>query len=229
MAAGFVHDVRRIRRALGRGRPARKVEEYVAMHPVRKLQLGAGPSALDGWLKTDLVPASPDVVYLDATRPFPIPDQTFDYVCCEHMIEHISQPQGRSLLRECRRILKPGGIARIATPDLEVLIGLYHSRGEPLVERYIAWITDRHLEGVQVHRASFVINNAFRNWGHQFLYDGELLEMAMRESGFVDLVRHPPGESDDEHLRGIEAHGRNVSDEEMNCFETMVYEGRSPS
>lgn len=228
-AAGFVHDVRKIGRVLARGRSTKTIETYVATHRVRKLQLGAGTTALDGWLSTDLFPASPDGVYLDVVKSFPISAQTFDYVCCEHMIEHISRAQGLTLLRECRRILKPDGIVRIATPDLEVLVGLYHARENALAKRYIAWITDRHLEGVHVYRASFVINNAFRNWGHQFLYDGELLEMAMRDAGFVDLKRHSPGESDDEHLRGIESHGENVGDDEMNRFETMVYEGKCPS
>ena len=133
------------------------------------------------------------------------------------------------MLRECRRVLKPGGTIRIATPNLEVLIGLYSYNGDPLNERYIKWIMDRYLNGINVYKASFVINNAFRNWGHQFLYDGELIEMAMQEAGFINIQRCSPGESDDENLRGIESHGKNVADDDMAAFETMVFEGKCPA
>ena len=132
------------------------------------------------------------------------------------------------MLRECLRVLKPGGVLRISTPDLAVLVGLYQEDRDALADRYIEWITDRYLQDIEVYKALFVINNAFRNWGHQFLYDVEVLEMAMSEVGFVDIVRCAPGESTHVDLRGIEAHGVVVGDEEMNAFETMVFEGMRP-
>jgi SAM-dependent methyltransferase len=75
----------------------------------------------------------------------------------------------------------------------------------------------------------FVINNEFRDWGHRFIYDRETLSAAMEQAGFVDVVRHASGESDDENLRGIELHGKVVGNEEMNRFETMALEARRPS
>jgi hypothetical protein len=80
-----------------------------------------------------------------------------------------------------------------------------------------------------VYNAVFVINNAFRNWGHQFLYDRTLLKGMLEEVGFGDITSVRPGESEDKHLRGIETHGQFIGDEAMNQFETMVLEGiRSP-
>lgn len=175
-----------------------------------------------------MVPRSERVAFLDATKPLPFDDNSFDYVYSEHMIEHISWADGQSMLKECRRILKPGGTIRIATPDLAVLLGLYGHKKEPLKDRYIQWITNRFIEGIQVSKAPFVINNAFRNWGHQFIYDGELLEMALKESGFTNARRYGVGESDDMNLKRVETHGTNVADEEMVAFETMVFEARSP-
>ncbi len=226
MRVGFVHDLRKIHRILRRRFSSRAIGRYVASNRVRKLQLGAGRNSLPGWLNTDLARKSGRVVFLDITKPFPIDDDTFDYVYCEHMIEHISWYESLIMLQECRRILKPGGTIRIATPDLEVLVGLYNHNEGLLAERYIRWKTDRYLKGIPVYKASFVINNAFRNWGHQFLYDGDLLEMAMRNAGFIDIRRCSPGESADENLRGIERHGEKAGDEEMNVFETMVFEGK---
>lgn len=231
-AIGLVHDFKKILRELGRIAKIRRrrkySEKYLASNGTKKLQLGAGADYIDGWLGTDLFPKSERVLYLDATKPFPFGDNTFDYVYSEHMIEHISWQKALLMLRECRRVLRPGGIIRIATPDLEVLCGLQSHDEDPLKEKYIHWITDKFLTKVQVHKAAFVINNAFRSWGHQFLYDGEMLEMALQEAGFTNIKRCLHGSSDDENLRGIESHAKNVGNEEMVVFETMVYEGKKP-
>jgi predicted SAM-dependent methyltransferase len=227
--AALVRELRRIRKARRYIAKRNKITQlYLASNRVRKLEIGADIAQLDGWLSTDIDPESDRTVYLDATKRFPFESDTFDYVYCEHMIEHISWQKGLQMLQECRRVLKPGGTIRVATPDLEVLLALYSHNQDPKQARYIKWITDKSLPEIAVYRASFVINNAFRNWGHQFLYDGELMELAMRQSGFTDIKRCPVGESDDKNLRGIESHGKNICDDEIATFESMVFEGRRP-
>ncbi len=200
------------------------LKNYLAASGINKLQLGSSSTVPEGWLGTDIAPQSDRVVYLDATKPYPFDDDTFDYVHSEHLIEHLTWHEGLFMLRECHRVLRPGGTIRIATPDLEVLIGLYTNQSDPLNKKYIKWITDASMYGIDTYKATFVINNAFRNWGHQFLYDGELLEMALRSSGYTNIRRCCVGESDDENLRGIECHGELAGNEEMVAFETMVFE-----
>lgn len=207
----------------------RLIKGYLESNEIKKLQLGAGPTTLPGWLCTDIAPTSDRVVYLDATGMFPFDDNTFDYVFSEHMIEHIPWHKGLFMLKECRRVLKPRGTIRLTTPDLEVLIGLYVQKGNALNERYIKWITDFFLNDVNAYKASFVINNAFNNWGHKFLYDGDLLAMTMHEAGFTNTRRCSPNESNHENLRGIESHGENVNNDDMVRFETMVFEGECPA
>ncbi len=206
----------------------RAMADYVRRHAVRRLILGAGPCLRQGWLSTDLKPGSGRSV-LDVTRPFPFAGETFESVYSEHLIEHLSWPEGIRMLEECRRILRPRGRIRIATPDLEVILGLYGRDRDPEASRYIRWITDRNLKDISVYKASFVINNAFRNYGHRFLYDGELLEMALTQSGFTDIQRREVGLSDDENFRGIESHGKIIGSPEMAAFETMVFEATRPA
>ncbi|MCC6350833.1 MAG: methyltransferase domain-containing protein [Candidatus Eisenbacteria bacterium] len=205
------------------------IDAYLRSHPVRKLHLGAGPALLEGWLNTDLAPASACVAYLDVTKPFPLADASFDYVFSEHMIEHIRWPEGRFMLSECRRVLRPGGTLRVATPDLEMFVHLYGHQDDPRGMRYVRWVTDRYLDGQQPCRPSLVINNLFRSWGHQFLYDGDLLAMTLGEAGFARIRRACPGVSEHEALRGIESHGRLVGDEDMGAFETLVFEASRPA
>ena len=225
---GTYLDLKKILLIAKLGDRSKRIRHYLRTNSPRKLQLGAGSSSLPGWLCTDLAPSSDAVVFLDATKPFPFESGVLDYIFSEHFIEHISWHAGKFMLMECHRVLKPGGIVRIATPDLAVLLDLYASTGSRGKEQYIKWITDSFLPGVSVYKPQFVINNAFRNWGHQFLYDGELLELALREAGFKDITRCQYGESLHEHLRGIESHGKNVGSAEMAIYETMVYEAKRP-
>lgn len=192
------------------------ITSYLQSHQVRKLQLGAGTNVLDSWFNTDIAPSSPDVFFLDSTQRFPFDDATFHYVFSEHHIEHLAYDEGLFTLRECYRVLKPGGTVRIATPNLSILIGLCTPTPNELQQRYIRFITDTFLPGIRAYNAAFVINNAFRNWGHQFLYDRATLQGAMEGAGFVDVTFPVPGESDDEELRGLEGHGQFIGDEEMS-------------
>jgi predicted SAM-dependent methyltransferase len=177
---------------------------------------------MKGWLNTDMDPKSREIVFLDATKPLPFKDYNFNYVFAEHCIEHLTYNEGLCMLRECYRILKPGGRIRIATPSLETLVGLYTPHKSELQQRFISWIIDSFLPEVRIYNECFVVNNAFRNpnWGHKFIYDRVTLEMAMKKSGFTNVAHYMPGQSDDAVLRGIEAHGL----EDMNRFETMVLE-----
>lgn len=217
-----------VKLAAKRLRQKAHIAAYLRQHQLRCLQIGAGPTRVTGWLCTDLRPRQRGAVYLDATQPFPIPGASFDFVDSEHMIEHISFAEGLAMLRECHRILKPGGRVRIATPDLGRLLRTYGGENEGIAQRYLEWIARSFLSGPEHATPVFVINNAFRNWGHQFLYDEETLRGALLAAGFADVRRYAPGESGNQVFRDLERHGHNIGDEEINQFETMVLEAERP-
>jgi SAM-dependent methyltransferase len=52
-------------------------------------------------------------------KPLPWSDRTFDVVYCNHVAEHLTPDEGLALVREFRRVLKPGGLCRMVVPDLE--------------------------------------------------------------------------------------------------------------
>ena len=205
-----------------------KVRSYLRSYQIRKLQIGTGPNILKGWLNTDVHPTTPDVLFLDGTRPFPFPTGTFDYIFTEHVIEHVPYLDGLSMLHECYRVMRPGGRVRVATPDLEVLAGLCAPEKTDLQLRYIEWVCERYLPEVDGRDACFAVNNAFRSFGHEFIYNQATLESAMTKAGFIDIKRCPAGESDDENLRALESHYKATGSETMMRFETMVLEGKRP-
>jgi predicted SAM-dependent methyltransferase len=210
-------------------RRGQQIDTYLATNAVRKLQIGTGSQPLEGWLNTDLAPERPKVIFMDATRRFPLPDNSFEYIFTEHIIEHLSYQDGRAMLKESLRVLRPGGRMRIATPDLQVLLSLNTSHHSEMQLRYLQWITANFLPHLEESNAVIVINNAFRNWGHQFLYDRQLLSTLLQQIGFADITAYESGQSGDPNLTGIDSHGYAVADQEMNRFESMILEARKPA
>lgn len=227
-AAGRARAVRRKR--LDRGR----IERYLDTDTVKKLQLGTGPNLLPGWLNTDLRPDSyPEhretVVFLDAAKPFPFPSATFDYVFSEHLIEHITEPEGRGMVAECFRVLCPGGRVRIATPELAAIVRLYAQPLGEIEQQYIDWVMERFVPSRESgNRRCYVVNQMFHGHGHRFIYDEETLRALLADAGFVEIERRGLGESLDPALRGVEAHGRAIGNEDANRLETMVLEAIRP-
>src|SRR3989304_4808010 len=90
------------------------IADYTRTEPVKKLHIGAGSNRLEGWLNTDLIPETPDILYLDATVKLPFVDSTFQYVYSEHMIEHVPYKGALTVFREAYRILQPVGKIRVS-------------------------------------------------------------------------------------------------------------------
>jgi len=183
---------------------------------------------LEGWLNTDIRPRFCEVAYVDATQPLPFDDETFDYIFSEHLIEHLFYEDGFLMLQECFRVLRSGGRVRIATPNLVNIVGLLAANKSGLARRYIKWAVDEHIPYADAYRASFVINNFFWDFRHLFVYDAETLQSTLERAGFTTITTCCPGESDDENLRGLESHGKQIG-QEMNEFETMVFEASRPA
>jgi predicted SAM-dependent methyltransferase len=110
------------------------------------LNLGCGDHFHPDWVNLDLVPASSQVLAHDLTSGLPFADKQFDAVYHSHLLEHLTPDDGRRLLEECYRTLKPGGFIRIVVPDLEKIAELYlamHDRawnGDETAPRDYDWM-----------------------------------------------------------------------------------------
>lgn len=203
-----------------------KIVRYFRSRSDFKLHLGAGTNYLAGWLNTDIV-FHPGFLYLDAASNFPFANNTFQYVFSEHMIEHLSAKEGELMLKECWRVLKPGGRIRLATPNLEKVLSLSYSNKTAMEKQYARRLGEVFFPK-QNKSGVYLMNYYFHAWGHRFIYDRRTLGETVKKIGFIDVRFHQAGKSTDVCLRNIESHGF-VLGEEINRFETMVVEAVKPS
>lgn len=158
-----------------------------------KLHLGCGSNSLEGWVNVDIESPIADLIH-DLRQPLPFPDGSVDRIFAEHMIEHIEYEEAIALIRECRRVLVPGGVVRVTTPDLVWL-----------VTNYAAAVTDRWGELWQPRSPCALLNEGMRSWGHKYLYDRADLRALFHDAGFVDVVDCDWRESIDPELSGLES------------------------
>jgi predicted SAM-dependent methyltransferase len=221
---GLRDDLRFLRYNYLSGRKS-TIARYLASAKVPSLHLGANRSHIPGWLETDIEPLDSETIYLDATKAFPFASATFVYIYSEHMIEHLPFSAGLDMLKECRRVLKADGVLRVATPDLAFILNLFPNPGND-GRSYMRWMAKTFMADTASAEITpiSIINNAFRSWGHQFLYDAHTLESSLREAGFAKVTRLKYNDSTHKHLRNIERHGINIGNVEMAILETMIYE-----
>lgn len=202
----------------------KEVGKYLNEHQVAKLQIGCGPYPLEGWLNTDILTnlhkGSP--LYMDAGKPFPLPDASFDYVYSEHLFEHLTYQQASNMLKECYRVLKPGGIIRIATPNLKFLVDLYLHPEEGINKGYVKFNAERSgLPSLPV----FTVNYFHTNWEHKIIYDPETLAWFLSTVGFKNISPCEMSKSSHAPLCNVEQHF-NFLKYEYNLLETMILEAQ---
>ena len=200
---------------------AKMSQAYLQSHSSPKLHLGASNHTLEGWLNTDIFPHE-NVMFMDATKTYPFPDQSFDLVYSEHMIEHVPYEAGQFMLKECYRVLRPGGLIRIVTPDLATIMALYADDLSPKQREYIAYMSQRFIPEAPEMSQTFVINAFFRMWGHQFIFDEKRLVSCLKTAGFSDIQRRRLGDSSNpalSNLENVQRYPDGMLDFESLCLE----------
>jgi len=91
----------------------------------RLLNLGCGSTFHPEWVNVDVAPKPPHVLGYDLRHGVPFAENLFDVVYHSHVLEHFSRQDAASFLRECLRVLAPGGLLRVAVPDMEGIARAY--------------------------------------------------------------------------------------------------------
>lgn len=175
------------------------IKEYE--HKGVKLNVGCGTDYKKGWINIDNN-SDNNIKRLDLNwdllKPLPIPSNSADYVFSEHFFEHFNIEDAQMIMRDLMRVLKPGGVMRIAMPDLKWVVNNYlHTpiNKDPVIKNF-------GFDFVKT-RAEWM-NMSFRWWGHQWLYDWEELERRIKDAGFEKIEQCKMKKSKHKDLRNLE-------------------------
>jgi predicted SAM-dependent methyltransferase len=190
----------------------------------RRLHLGCGAKAPDGWVnidgswnswirrhrilssvlvllrlidKIDTGAERPqNITIRNLRKPLPFADLSFDCVYASHLLEHLHPADGANLLKESYRVLSPGGIIRIAVPDLKFMVERYMSDKQTSDVRFVAAAL-RLQKGMQLRpneRTSAGLLRSLLNsiqdfHTHKWMYDEESLARILSDTGFINIRR----------------------------------------
>lgn len=131
------------------------------------------------------------IEYADGAEKLPFATGSVDVVYSSHMLEHLDREEARGFLREARRVLKPGGIIRLAVPDLRGQVQGYLESNDA-----DAFIAGTHLTQERPRTLAKRLRILFVGTRHhQWMYDGASLSRLLISEGFENASVVPAGAS----------------------------------
>ena len=175
------------------------------------IQLGCGDNIIENFENLDFYPMRLKEIFKskhinhDLRKPLPYESQKFEGAFSEHTLEHLYYDEAINLLKEIKRILKPGSIFRCTVPDLKKYINFYNGN---LNDDFFHKFT---------HKAQ-AIYNLTQNYEHKSVWDYELLSKKMTEVGFKDVSQKEYKDGENSNL---------ILDLEFRRSETLYIECKS--
>jgi predicted SAM-dependent methyltransferase len=173
---------------------------------IRGLQCGCGDAVRRRWLNSDfralvdeggsetrdgqLFRVDEDRFYLqhDALERFPLEDEVVDLCFSEHFIEHLGPAKGIAWLAEMRRVLRPGGVLRLVTPDLRKYVEGYLDPQSEFFSEHGSALANlprfKDQDSAPFERRAFMVNQIFMMWEHRWIYDLDEIRHAAVQAGF---------------------------------------------
>lgn len=115
--------------------------------------------------------------YLNVAKPFPFKSDSVQCIYSSQMLEHLEHEVAMRCLKECYRVLRPGGVMRIGVPDLDQLIVQYKA-GDP-----DTWLYE--------FLAVYSKGDKNRHWWH---YNEYSLSQKLQQIGFGECYRCAAGQ-----------------------------------
>jgi SAM-dependent methyltransferase len=165
------------------------------------VNVGCGSHGLEGWVNIDSSAAPGVTCVRDCRTELPLASGSASGIFTEHFLEHLDYyEEAPQFLRECRRVLAPGGTLRVIVPDGGKYLEAYCTGDLETMGRFSPLVTldpqsDIAPFSIAKQVLPFqtkmeVVNFHFRQSGqHRFSYDFETLAGLLRECGFASVTR----------------------------------------
>jgi predicted SAM-dependent methyltransferase len=167
------------------------------------------------------IPWNPDIFIHDVRKPLPFHDNSICAIYASHLLEHLYLEEGKRLLKECFRILKPSGILRMVVPDLRAIVLEYLDEKPPdgsSDETEALSRADRLNKSLSLRSQKPPSENVFyRTYSalkdfhsHKWMYDADSLIRYFKWADFVEVLEMQFGRSRIEGIAKIEEEGRGI-------------------
>lgn len=166
------------------------------------LHIGSGDLVIsDNWINIDLEQASTVDISMNVLDGLPFQKDSVDFVYSEHFIEHLPKQGTKNFLADVYRILKPGGVHRILTPDIRGCVDVFLKDTWP----ELGWTKQYKIE-----TSADYLNMTMRLWGHQYLFDKETLIRFASAAGYTDMTWEALNESRFPILQNIDTRKNSI-------------------
>jgi predicted SAM-dependent methyltransferase len=142
------------------------------MAPVN-LHLGCGERSIPGFIHVDVRAFDNVDMVCQLNKLDTFKDSSVDLIYCSHALEHFKRYDCEGVLKEWHRVLKPGGILRVAVPDFEAIVKIYQEYKD--VELLIGL-----LYGGQDYQYNY----------HHVVFDFNSLSELLTNVGFTQIRRY---------------------------------------
>jgi len=130
------------------------------------------------------------VRYMDITKRLPFADRSVDAIYFSHVLEHLYLDEGKRLLADCLRILRPGGAIRVLVPDTEYFLNDYLAKAQLRDSDACYRLNEMLGFRVLTSRGNFLKRMyaaATDFHTHKFMYDRAYLARCLADAGFTRI------------------------------------------
>lgn len=142
------------------------------------LNVGSGGQALTGFTNLDVPSEHYDagrtgafLEYDMRTDELPYPDASVDLIYCSHVIEHVEDEHVARFFKESARVLRDGGVLRVACPDASFL-----HQVSAFPNSYWTWrwphMERNGIDPGQLQQVDFLMREVCTTRFHESLFDG---------------------------------------------------------
>ncbi len=155
---------------------------------------------IEGWIQHLRTPPERRIRIFDLCAPFPLQSDGARVVFSSHVIEHLSysgavdderDSRVQLFLRECRRILQPGGVLRLSTPDLDLLLEKLRLRDERFFQDTLI---SEGLPRLPTIEESF-LRVLYERGTHRYCFNHDILARLLAQAGFREITKSRYGAS----------------------------------
>jgi predicted SAM-dependent methyltransferase/glycosyltransferase involved in cell wall biosynthesis len=159
----------------------------------------------NGWLNVDILNIAEHITAGHKFKQWDVrqdlswlSDNSVDLHRASHLIEHLTLEEVKPFLRELHRTLRPGGLVRISTPDLDTIVKHYYSRDMDFFNA-VDQPTEYILAPTAGEKFSRLLFSG--DYQHRAVYNWDMLKDFLEQAGFNKIFRSMPDFSHSEEMQ----------------------------